>query len=269
MELAFGYTVVEGDISTDGVAVLRNTLELNGGAIRSATAITVEDARLGHKGLDHNSTHKVVTPNTAAPLLVSASVTGTTLTLTFSESLSAAASLANSAFTVKKTPQGAPEQTVSLSGSPVIDGATVTLMLASAVLDTDAGVMVSYEKPVSGTRTTGWLTKRWQLRRRASLDRPVRSVADTTQPRMVRGTDRRRHVMTIYFSEPLDEDSGERRGDYLPDQSCESRQPWRSIDHLHRITADAGLAGSRDAPVTTEPREVRIDRQHGGGRFTA
>ena len=150
-KLEFTYTVAEGDSSPDGIAVLRNTLELNGGAIRSASAITVEDTRLAHAGLSHDSTHKVVTPATAAPLLLGASVTGTTLTLTFNESLSAAASLANSAFAVKKTPQGASEQTVSLSGSPAIDGATVTLTLASPVLDSDTGLKVSYAKPASGS----------------------------------------------------------------------------------------------------------------------
>ena len=211
VELAFGYTVVEGDISTDGVAVLRNTLELNSGAIRSATAITVEDARLGHKGLDHNSTHKVVTPNTAAPLLVSASVTGTTLTLTFSEALGAAASLANSAFTVKKTPQGASEQTVSLSGSPVIDGATVTLTLASTVIATDTGVKVSYAKPASGSNNK--LVDTGGTEVASFTDRIVTSTADTTPPRLVRAQVNS-NVITLFFSEPLDEYSGG-EGDYL------------------------------------------------------
>ena len=49
--------MVKGDISTDGVAVLANTLELNGGTIRSTAAQM--DAGLGHAGLDHNSDHKV------------------------------------------------------------------------------------------------------------------------------------------------------------------------------------------------------------------
>ena len=49
--------MVKGDTSTDGVAVLANTLELNGGAIRSTATQTA--ARLGHVGLDHNPEHKV------------------------------------------------------------------------------------------------------------------------------------------------------------------------------------------------------------------
>ena len=69
------------------------------------------------------------------PTLSSAAVSGTELTLTFSEALGAAASLANSAFTVKKTPAGGTEGTVSLKAgtSPAISARTVTLTLAAAV----------------------------------------------------------------------------------------------------------------------------------------
>ena len=148
--LDFEYTVTDGDFSTTGVAVLQNTLELNGGAVRSASAIPEENARLAHPGLDHDPFHRVVIPTAHPPLLESAVVNGATLTLTFSEPLGAAASLANDAFTVKKTPQGGTEGPVDLSGSPTIDGDTVTLTLTTAVLDTDTGVKVSYEKPGSG-----------------------------------------------------------------------------------------------------------------------
>ena len=53
--LTFTHTVVEPNISTQGIAVLENTLELNGGAIRSDGAA----AGLAHAGLDHNPDHKV------------------------------------------------------------------------------------------------------------------------------------------------------------------------------------------------------------------
>ena len=39
---------------------------------------------------------------------------------------------------------------MSLTGSPAIRGAAVTLTLASPVLDTDTDVKVSYRKPRSG-----------------------------------------------------------------------------------------------------------------------
>ncbi|MCY4508019.1 MAG: SwmB domain-containing protein, partial [Acidobacteria bacterium] len=80
-----------------------------------------------------------------------ARVDGATLRLTFNETLGPAASLANGAFTVKKTPQGGSQQNVSLTGSPTISGATITLTLASEVLKTDTDVKVSYTKPTSGT----------------------------------------------------------------------------------------------------------------------
>ena len=87
------------------------------------------------------------------PAVTGATVNGTALTITFEETLGAAANLANTAFTVKKKPAGGSEQTVSLSGSvsPSISGATVTLTLASAVVATDSGVKVSYGKPTTGS----------------------------------------------------------------------------------------------------------------------
>ena len=145
--LEFAYTVAEGDASTAGVAVLANTLGLNGGTIQSASAAG-ENAALAHAGLGHNANHKV---DATLPTLSAAAVDRVTLTLTFDEPLGAAASLENGAFTVKKTPRGGGEQNVSLSGSPAIGGATVTLTLANAVRITDKDVKVSYAKPTSGT----------------------------------------------------------------------------------------------------------------------
>ena len=57
-ELTFAYTVAEPDRSTRGVAVLRDTLDLNGGAIRSATTAAT-DAHLWHQGLSHDPDHMV------------------------------------------------------------------------------------------------------------------------------------------------------------------------------------------------------------------
>ena len=84
------------------------------------------------------------------PTFSKATVSATTLVVAFNEELAAAPSLANDAFTVKKTAGGS-EQLVSLSGSPRISGKTVTLTLASAVVATDTDVKVSYTKPDSGS----------------------------------------------------------------------------------------------------------------------
>ena len=202
--LEFSYTVADGDSAGQGVAVPANTLELNGGTIRAAWARGVEDARLGHAGLRHNPAHRVVTPGSAAPILQSASVTGTALTLTFSEALGAAASLSNDAFTMKKTPQDGSEQDVSLSGSPSISGSVVALTLASAVLDTDEWVKVSYAKPATGANNK--LVDADGAEAEDFTDDWVTNTLDTTQPTLVRG-EIDGDVITLYFSEPLDEDS--------------------------------------------------------------
>ena len=54
--LTFAWTVVEPNYAPQGIAVLANTLQLNGGTIRSAAGT---DAALGHPGLGHDATHKV------------------------------------------------------------------------------------------------------------------------------------------------------------------------------------------------------------------
>ena len=98
-------------------------------------------------------TDQPVTNNSPAPAptLSGATVNGTSLVMTFTRNLAAAPSLENSAFTVKKTPSGMNEETVGLSSSPSIIGATVTLTLATAVVSTDTDVKVSYTKPASGS----------------------------------------------------------------------------------------------------------------------
>ena len=58
--------MVEPNYSTRGIAVLANTLELNGGAIRSATS--GGSAALGHTGLDHDSNHRVDWRQATAPI---------------------------------------------------------------------------------------------------------------------------------------------------------------------------------------------------------
>ncbi len=198
--LEFAYTVARGDTAGTGVAVLANTLALNGGAIRSTTTQT--DADRVHAGVDHDSTHTV---DGITPTLLQAAVEGVTLTLVFDEALGAAESLASGAFTVNKTPRGDSEQEVSLTGSPAISGARVTLTLANAVLGTDTDVKVSYTRPTMGTGN--------RLRDAAGneaagfIDQPVRKGApDITPPRLVRG-EIDDAMMTLFFSEPLDPDS--------------------------------------------------------------
>ena len=90
-------------------------------------------------------TDQPVTNDTTAPVFASATVTDASLVITFDKNLGAAASLANSAFTVKVAGSA-----VSLSGTPSISGLTVTLTLANPTL---AGqrVTVAYDKPGTGS----------------------------------------------------------------------------------------------------------------------
>ena len=211
--LKFAYTVVDGDDASQGVAVLADTLELNGGAIIAALARGTEPARLGHDGLGHDPRHRVVSPSSADPILSAANVNGTTLTLTFSEPLSPV-SLPNSAFKVSKTDQDGLETQVGLSGSPVISGDTVTLTLASAVLDTDTGVKLSYT-PAEDTDADASYARLIDLGGAEVADfydTWVDNDLDVTAPRLLRGEiedlpGNNIVELTLYFSEALDEHS--------------------------------------------------------------
>ena len=74
--LTFAHTVVEPNKSTQGIAVLANTLELNSGAIQSASAQI--DADLSHSGLAHDPNHKVdweQAPAATTPTVTAVAVT--------------------------------------------------------------------------------------------------------------------------------------------------------------------------------------------------
>ena len=91
---------------------------------------------------------------------------------------------------------------MALSGPLVIAAGAVMLTLSDPVLETDTGVKVSYDKSAAAAGS--------RLRDKAGneadslTDRAVDST-DTTQPRLVRA-EIDGDKLTIYFSEPLDED---------------------------------------------------------------
>jgi len=197
VELTFAYTVTEANYSPRGIAVLGDGLTLNGSTIRSATDPPI-DVNLRHVELDHDRNHQV---DGRAPALYGVSVSGTTVALAFNEDLDVDSVPPTGAFTVRRTPQGGSEETVSLSGTPVIAGGAALLTLASPVLETDTDVKVSYAVPaanklrdMAGNEAAGF------------TDRAVEAT-DTTQPRLMRG-EVEGDVITFYFSEALDEDSG-------------------------------------------------------------
>ena len=138
--LTFGYTVVEMNRSTQGVAVLENTLQLNSGTIKDAADATI-DANLAHTGLTHNAAHLVdgrLEPDETAPAFASATVNGTTLAVTFDEALDPASAPAGSAFTVSGGRAG--------TGTARLSEATVTVTLDPGVPHGES-VTVSYANP--------------------------------------------------------------------------------------------------------------------------
>ena len=136
----------EDDDSASGWSI-RNVYEVREAS--STGSFSDEDTGLPSMALQVNGT---IDADTTAPTFSSATVNGTSLVITFSEELAAAANLANNSFTVEKTPSSTnTEQTETLSGSPSIDGTTVTLTLSSAVVSTDTSVKVTYTKPTTAS----------------------------------------------------------------------------------------------------------------------
>ena len=133
-------TIVDDTVLEDA-ETFRSTLSLSSGSGVTVSAATATVTILASD------------PDTTAPAVSGATVDGASLAIAFDEDLAAAANLANSAFAVKKTPSGGSQVSVTLSGSPTVSGATVTLTLATAVASTD-DVKVSYTKPATGTDNT-------------------------------------------------------------------------------------------------------------------
>ena len=124
--LVFAYTVADPNRSDQGVAVLRNTLELNGGAIRSTTTMAA-NAHLRHEGLDHDPSHLV---NGTIPKLQGATADGTRLVLTYDEALDENSVPAGNAFTVKVNGSVA---SLAVDAPVDVRSSSVTLTLATAV----------------------------------------------------------------------------------------------------------------------------------------
>ena len=90
-----------------------------------------------------------ITRDQVAPTIESATANGASLVITFNEDLDEDATLANSAFTVKKTASGT--ETMQNPTAVSISGKTLTLTLGTAVTATDTAVKVTYTKPTSGS----------------------------------------------------------------------------------------------------------------------
>ncbi len=132
----FVYTVVDGDFDGDGVGHAADPVRLNGGSIRDKAGndavfdITPNPLLEGHK------------VDAVKPVLQTAAVTGTTLTLTYDEALdNTGPSPSASAFTVALATGTAP-----MVSTVAVSGRAVTLTLSQAVLSGDV-VTLSYTAP--------------------------------------------------------------------------------------------------------------------------
>ena len=131
-ELVFAYEVADGDEDTGGVSIEAGRIVLNGG--------TIEDEADNAAVLDHETVapqvgHKV---DGVRPVFVSAAVDGSSLTLTYGETLDGGSRPAPGDFTVEVDGAGRSVTEVSVSGS------VVTLALSTAVEHGDTGIRVSY-----------------------------------------------------------------------------------------------------------------------------
>ena len=131
------------------------TLYICDGPIRFYNSIRSGNALVWNIGRRAWNDHPVRTlyiyRDTTPPRLESVEVvtttSGATLTLNFAENVFIFDYPPNSAFTVKKTPAGGSEETVTLSGNPNWEDKTITLPLTAPFLPTDR-VTLSYTKPV-------------------------------------------------------------------------------------------------------------------------
>ena len=131
-ELVFGHEVADGHEDTDGVSIEAGEITLNGGSIADEAG---NPGELAHEALPAQIGHKV---DGVRPALLTAAVDGSSLTLTYGETLDGGSRPAPGDFTVEVGGAGRSVTGVSVSGS------VVTLTLSTAVEHGDTGIRVSY-----------------------------------------------------------------------------------------------------------------------------
>ena len=233
--LTFAYRVVAGDVSSAGVSVRENTLELNGGSIRAVSTVPANlRAGLRHGGLGHDPAHRVDSSLTAVPAPQAAGVDGTTLAMVFSAFLDGASRPAASAFTVTVAGTARTPSAVSIAGR------SLTLTLATAVAE-DQVVTVGYEKPAAGHRLRA-LDGAGEAAAFGGF--AVRNATNKVwlQRAQVNGA-----VLTLAFSGALDETKVPSRDDFTVRERGRSR--WLFSDGVRgggqRGAADPALGGRR------------------------
>ena len=134
--LVFSHTVAEPNYSPQGIAVVADTLEANGGTIRSAA--TEADAHLSHDGLAHDPSHKVDW-RPAISVADASATEGAGASVEFRVGLSRAFSTAGHAVTVSyATADGtakAGEDYTAASGTLTFAAGETSKTISVAVLD--------------------------------------------------------------------------------------------------------------------------------------
>ena len=131
--LVFGYTVAAGESDTDGVGIEADSL--SGGTIRDRAG---HNAVLDHQAVAANASHKVDGVKPALAATGGALVDGTTLTLTYDESLDGSSTPATGDFTVSGGDRARAVTGVRVNGS------AVELTLDVGAEHGEAGIQVSY-----------------------------------------------------------------------------------------------------------------------------
>ena len=129
--LVFAYEVADGDEDTDGVNIEAGRIALNGGSIKDEAD---NDAVLDHEAVAPQAVHEV---DGVRPAFLSAAVDGSSLTLSYGETLDGGSRPASGDYTVEV--DGAGRNVTGIFMSDTV----VTLTLASAVAHGEA-VTVSY-----------------------------------------------------------------------------------------------------------------------------
>ena len=138
-QLVFGYTVTATDGEHRSLLVEPNSLALNDGTIRDAA--TNQDADIRHQG---GGSFFIPPVDADAPVLQSASVDGSSLTLTFDEELDNSESLSSALFAVNVSGEARSVVGVAVGQSNVV------LLLSPAVVADDS-VTVDYTAPTEET----------------------------------------------------------------------------------------------------------------------
>ena len=133
--LVFSYEVALGDEDTDGVSIAAGRIDRNGGTIKDEAD---NDAVLDHEAVAPQAGHKV---DGVRPAFLSAAVDGSSLTLTYGETLDGGSRPAAGDFTVEV--DGAGRNVTGIFMSDTV----VTLTLDLAVEHGETGIRVSYTVP--------------------------------------------------------------------------------------------------------------------------